>query len=84
MTELTLKIPQPVYLALRLPEEERETRLLFELAASLYQRNILSFGKARELAGMSKWEFHTELGKRKIERHYTREAFEEDLNYGQS
>lgn len=79
MTTLTLTITQPVYLALRLPEEEREMCLLVELAVSLYQRNILSFGKARELAGMSKGAFHAELGKRKIERHYTREAFEEDL-----
>ena len=52
MTTLTLTITQPVYLALRLPEEEREMCLLVELAVSLYQRNILSFGKARELAGL--------------------------------
>jgi predicted HTH domain antitoxin len=32
---------------------------------------------------MSKWEFHNELGRRKIARHYTIEDFEEDLGYAQ-
>jgi hypothetical protein len=35
------------------------------MAISLYQQDILSFGKARQLANMSKWEFHNELGKEK-------------------
>ena len=59
-----------------------ENVLLTELAVSLYHRNMLSFGKARELARMSKWEFHDELGKRKIPRHYDLDAFEEELRYG--
>jgi predicted HTH domain antitoxin len=59
-----------------------ESVLLLELSMSLYQRKILSFGKARELSGLSKWQFHEELGKRKIERHYDAVAFEEDLKYG--
>jgi predicted HTH domain antitoxin len=80
--ELNLRIPMDVYLALKLPEEEIEKVLLIELAVSLYQRGILSFGKARELARMSKWEFHEELGRRKILRHYDWDCFEEDLEYG--
>lgn len=84
MTNVQLTIPKTIYCALKLPEKEKEKVLLTELAVSLYQRQILSFGKSRELAGMSKWEFHEELGKRKIARHYDREAFEEDLEYGQS
>ena len=67
--ELTLKIPQEVFLALKLPDQDLESVLLLELSISLYQRKILSFGKARELSGLSKWQFHEELGKRKIERH---------------
>ncbi len=79
--ELNLRIPRSVYLALKLPEREKEQTLLVE-SASLYQRGILSFGKARELAKLSKWDFHDELGRRKIERHYDLESFEEDLEYG--
>ena len=79
--ELTLRIPKEVDRALKIPGKEKESVLLKELAISLYQQDILSFGKARQLANMSKWEFHNELGKRKIARHYTSEEFEEDLRY---
>jgi predicted HTH domain antitoxin len=79
--ELTLRIPKEVDRALKIPGKEKESVLLKELAISLYQQDILSFGKARQLANMSKWELHNELGKRKIARHYTSEEFEEDLRY---
>jgi predicted HTH domain antitoxin len=81
--ELTLRIPKEIDRALKIPRKEKESFLLKELAISLYQRDILSFGKARELANMSKWEFHNELGRRKIARHYTVEEFKEDLCYGE-
>ncbi len=80
--ELNIRIPRPIYRAMKLPEIQREKIILNELSFTLYERNILSFGKARELANMTKWEFHEELGKRKIERHYDIESFEEDFNYG--
>ncbi len=82
--ELTLTIPTNIYLAMKIPEPEIEKTLLLELAISLYKRNILSFGKSRELAQMSKWDFHDELGKRKIERHYTMECIEEDIKYAKN
>ncbi len=84
MPNVQLTIPNTIYVALKLPEEDKVQVLLTALAVSLYQRHILSFGKARELAEMSKWEFHEELGRRQIARHYDAEAFEEDLRYGQS
>ncbi|UNC93974.1 UPF0175 family protein [Candidatus Contubernalis alkalaceticus] len=80
--ECNIKIPQHIYLALKLPEGDKEKLLLIELAVSLYERGILSFGKARDLAKMSKWDFHEELGKRKVERHYDIECMEEDFSYG--
>ncbi len=80
--ELTLHIPKEVDMALKVPGKEKKAFLLKELALSLYQQDILSFGKARELANMTKWEFHNELGRRKIARHYTVEDFQEDLLYG--
>ena len=79
--ELTLHIPKEVDRALKIPGKAKESFLLKELAFLLYQQDILSFGKARQLANMSKWEFHEELGRRKIARHYTSEEFEEDLQY---
>ena len=53
-----------------------------ELAASLYARDVLSFGKARALAELSKREFHELLGEREITRHYGERELEEDLDYG--
>ncbi len=81
--ELNLKIPDDIYVALKFPEGQKEELLLIELAISLYERGYLSFGKARQLSKMTKWDFHDELGRRKIERHYDRFALEEDVKYGQ-
>ncbi len=81
--ELTLHIPKEVDRALKIPQKQKKYLLLKELAISLYQQDMLSFGKARQLADMSKWEFHDELGKREIARHYTIEDFEEDFRYAQ-
>lgn len=76
-----IEIPEEVYDALRLPEDEREGMLREELAVSLYARGALSFGKARELADLSSGEFGRLLGEREIDRHYTTEELEEDLEY---
>ena len=42
---------------------------------------MLSFEKARELAGMGKQEFGQLLGDRGVERHYGPEELAEDLRY---
>jgi len=77
-----INIPESVYRSIKLPEFEKEKRLLLELAISLYQNGILSFGKARELSKLSKWDFDRILSDRKIERHYDENAFKEDFKYG--
>jgi predicted HTH domain antitoxin len=76
-----IEIPEDAYDALRLPEGEREGVMREELACSLYDRGVLSFGKAQELAGLSKREFGGFLGERGIERHYTDEELAEDVEY---
>jgi len=78
----TINIPEEVYRAMKVPEKRKRETLLTELAVSLYKEEILSFGKARELASMNKWEFHELLGKRNINRHYNMENLKEDINYG--
>jgi predicted HTH domain antitoxin len=78
---IQLSIPDSVTRALRLPKGEQQARLETELALSLYEQEILSFGKARELAGLSKYEFGLILGKRKIPRHYSEEELQDDLAY---
>lgn len=76
-----ISIPDDVLASMKLPEKDRERILKIELAIALYQRGILSMGKARKLAGMSKWEFIEELAKRKVERHYTVKELEEDVAF---
>jgi len=79
--ELTIKIPEQISKSLKLPAKDREKYLLSQLSLLLYEEGVLSYGKARQLGHFTKWEFHEELGKRKIERHYDSENLNEDLKY---
>ena len=54
---ITLHIADSIARSLRIPEGEGEQRLLQELAVALYARGLLSFGKASELAGTSRFLF---------------------------
>lgn len=63
-----IDVPSEVYEALEAPEDERNRILRRELAVSLYREGYLSFGKARELAGLSKSKCHRILGHRSVER----------------
>jgi len=77
----TIDVPGDVYDALNVPEDEREDVLRRELAVALYREGILSVGKARELSGLSRREFHRLLGEREVDRYYTAEELEEDRGY---
>ena len=80
----SMSIPEDVLASMKIPEKDVEGVLKLELATALYQRGIVPLGKARKLAGMSKWEFIEELGRREIERHYTGRELEEDLAFAKS
>jgi predicted HTH domain antitoxin len=76
MTEkVCIDIPREVLHASRMTPAEIKT----ELAVFLYQQGKLSFGKAREMAGMSVWDFQQLLGSRKIYVHYDIEDYQKDL-----
>lgn len=79
-----LQIPDSIVQAIRLPEERIVQELLVELSFGLYAQGLLSFGKARALACMGKYEFGRLLGERGILRHYGREEMEDDLKYARS
>ncbi|MBD2484317.1 UPF0175 family protein [Planktothrix sp. FACHB-1365] len=79
MSKLILEIPEDLAETLNLPPSERLSRVKRELAIRLYQKGILSFGKARQLAELSKWEFHELLSQENIERSYDLEELETDL-----
>ena len=45
----------------------------------LYQKGILGIGKARELAGLTKWQFLEKLTKEQITLNYDVEELERDV-----
>jgi len=64
-----LDIRESVAKSLKLPAPEIEGRLRAELGIALYALGILSFGKASELAGASRFAFAQSIGQRGIPRH---------------
>lgn len=73
--KITIELPNMV----KLPEDEVEERVKLELALRLYEKGILSFGQARKLANMSKWDFIEILKKENIGIPYNENEFREDL-----
>lgn len=78
---LKLEVSGEILEAVKLPPGEVEREFRRELALGLYQRGILSPGKARLLAQTTRWEFEELLGQRAIQRHYTEADLEEDIRY---
>jgi predicted HTH domain antitoxin len=71
----TLEIPQDVLDAAQMNAQDVRR----ELALALYAQNRLSLGKARELAGLSLWEFRQWLGTRGIAAHYDETDLQDDI-----
>ena len=74
-----IEIPEKVIKTLGLRESEASDVMKKELAAYFFQRNLLSFGQARQFAGLSVWEFLGFLRERKIPLHYDLAEYDEDL-----
>ena len=79
MARLSIQVSQELQQAVRLPPEEVPVRLERELAVRLYDKGLLTFGQARQLAGMTRWDFRDLLGEEGILRRYDVEELEEDL-----
>jgi predicted HTH domain antitoxin len=71
----TLEVPQDILDSARLTVSE----LKVEIAVYLYAQGRLSIGKARELAGMTLWEFRQLLASRRIPPHYDVVDLDEDV-----
>jgi predicted HTH domain antitoxin len=76
---LSIEVAEDLVQAIKLPAEEVPARLKRELAIRLYAKGLLSFGKARQLAGMTRWDFHDVLGEEGVLRRYNVKELEEDL-----
>lgn len=80
----SISIDEEVLNAIKLPKKDKQKMLKLELALALYQRGVISLGKARKLSEMNKWEFIDELKRREIERHYTERELKEDVEFAES
>ena len=58
-----------------------QTTPVLEIACTLYERNLLTFGQAAALAGVSKIDLGRELGVRDIPRHYSEAELAADIAY---
>ena len=72
---IAIQIPREIARATGMTPDD----LKRELAVYLFQQRKLSFGKAREMAGMTVWDFQQLVGSRGIPVHYEIEDYEEDL-----
>ena len=70
-----LEVSQEILDSARLTPSE----LKVEMALHLYAQRRLSIGKARELAGLTLWEFRQLLASRRIPPHYDEVDLEEDV-----
>ena len=70
-----LEIPHDILDSARLTVPE----LKMEMAIHLYEQGRLSVGKARELAGMTLWEFRQLLASRRVSPHFDVADLDEDL-----
>lgn len=71
----TIEIPRHLLHAARATPEE----LKIELAVQLYAQRRLSIGHARELAGMSLWQFRQLVASRRISPHYDIADLDDDM-----
>ncbi len=76
MGSRTLKTPEDMVNALRITPDDVEAELYKELALALYQRGMLSSGKATALSGLTRLQFEELLGQSRVKRHYREEVLE--------
>ena len=72
---LSIEIPAEIAHAAKMSSDD----LRRELAIHLFSIHKLSFGKAREMAGMTVCSFQQLLGSREIPLHYDVSDYEEDI-----
>ena len=73
---INISIPRDILESARMTADQAKV----ELAIALYTLGRLSIGKARELAGMSLWDFRQLLAVRKIEPHFNEDDLDQDVD----
>jgi len=79
--EIKLDIPYDLVLGMKITEDQVLSKIKEEIAVSFYRHKYLSFGKARELAELSKQNFSKLLKECGAQRHYEKEDLREDIEF---
>ncbi len=77
--KITMELPEDVIRILNIPKNELSSELKVQIALYFYEKGKLSFGKARQLSGLSVWEFIERLRENQIPLKYDIEEFKEDI-----
>ena len=77
--KITVELPEDVIRILNIPKDELSSELRVQIASYFYEKGKLSFGKARQLSGLSVWEFMERLKDNQIPLKYDVEDFKKDL-----
>jgi predicted HTH domain antitoxin len=78
--DIKVQFPKEMFIATHISKENIQTEIKEALAMKLFNEGILSFGKATQLAEISKWEFMELLRRNKIPLvRYDLEDLEEDI-----
>jgi predicted HTH domain antitoxin len=80
MTQLTLDMPEDIFATLRKSPKEFTQEMRIAAAVKWYELEMVSQGRAAEIAGLTRAEFITALGKYKVSPfQYSAEEVLEDL-----
>ncbi len=79
MGSIVIEIPDEIVAWMKVPYGEAAERVRRELAVRLYERGLITFGMARKLLGMTRWQFDDLLGEQDVVRSYDVEEFQKDL-----
>ena len=79
--QIKLDIPRDLIIGMKISEDQILSKIKEEIAVSFYHKKYLSFGKARELPGLSRHNFSSLLKEFNIQRHYEEEDLEEDIKF---
>ncbi len=77
--KVIMEFPEDIIKILNIPKDKLSSELKVQIALYLYEKGKLSFGKARQLSGLSLWEFMDRLRDYQIPLKYDVEDFKEDL-----
>jgi len=78
MAEVNIKLPEEIFALANLKKEKASEEVRKLIALELFRENVISMGKAAEIAGIPLAEFMELSAKRGIPMHYTIEDLEAD------